>query len=346
MANRYAIRLVACSPEQSPLAYPLGALSSQTALLHDPYLSDRVTVSLDHFLADTDLPSAAAQLIAEQDVDLVGISLYLYNRAWFDAFITHLRQLKPGILLCAGGPEATAHAASLLAQGCTFISLGEGERSMCTAVSQLIAGEELNGRGIQTIHTEFPVSDHVSDLAALASPLLSGIADVDSFPGVLWEMTRGCPYHCAFCFESRGSRTVRTYPEQRIVEELELLISHEVKHLFILDPTFNMNRDRTVRILTMLRDRVPEDMRITFEVRAELLDETTAYLFSTFHSSLQIGLQSSDSQVLAAIGRPFKEQLFVDKIALLNQYGVVFGLDLIICLTGDTLQTLFKIIDF
>ena len=346
MNDRYTIRLVACSPEQGPLAYPLGALCIQTALSHDPRISDRITVTLEHFLADTDSPLDAARLIADQTVDLVGISLYLYNRVWFDAFIDHLHHLRPDIRLCAGGPEATAHATTLLHRGFLFITLGEGEQSMCNAVTQLIAGQEPHGHGIQTIHTEHPTADHVSDLGSLVSPLLSGVAVIDSYEGILWEMTRGCPYHCAFCFESRGSRSVRTYPEQRIEKELDLLIRHEVKHLFILDPTFNMHRDRTVQMLTMLRDRVPEDMRITFEVRAELLDETTAQLFSTFHSSLQIGLQSSDATVLSGIGRPFNAQLFADRIALLNRFGVVFGLDLIIGLPRDTLQSFCKSLDF
>ncbi|MFA7642677.1 MAG: radical SAM protein [Sphaerochaetaceae bacterium] len=346
MRDPYQVVLVACSIESSPMAYPLGALCILTALQSDPRTAHRVTSSLDHFLADTDDPEDAAAQVASRGASLVGLSLYLYNRVWFDRFITALCRIAPEVTLFAGGPEAGAKGIELLGMGVHFIALGEGEETVVGAVARLADGLSADGPGILSPTNMAALPCYPQDLSLLASPLLAGTADPTRYPGVLWEMTRGCPYHCAFCFESRGSRLVRQYPDERIERELELLIDAEVTHVFVLDPTFNMDRKRTVRMLTLLARRAPATMHFTFEVRAELLEEETARLFGQVHCSLQIGLQSSSPQVLQAIGRRFDPKVFAEKIALLNSHGVVFGLDLIIGLPHDTLESFRESLDF
>lgn len=328
------------------MAYPLGALCIQTALVSHEMLKDSIEVELSHFIADQDDPIEAAEHTAQYDIDLLGLSLYLYNRDWFNEFLAHLRKLKPHITIFAGGPETMADPKILLDSGIDILVLGEGEETVCDMVQQLMRGENVEGRGIQTSIADIPIPRYPSNLAVLPSPLLTGVANVDSYEGVLWEMTRGCPYHCAFCFESRGNRSVRTYPIERLQAELELLVEHDVKHVFVLDPTFNMKRERTIQLLTLIRDTASADMHFTFEIRAELLDEATAALFGQFHCSLQIGLQSSNPTVLESIGRNFNPTLFAEKISLLNAHGVVFGLDLIIGLPGDTLDSFRKSLDF
>ena len=340
------IRLVACSPEQSPMAYPLGALCIQTALETNPQLRERITVDLSHYLADTHDPIDAAHEVSSLKPDVIAISLYLYNRPWFDSFLDELLCIAPATLLYAGGPEAQAHAEHLLQRGVSAIFFGEGEESICRAVQLLLDDEPVAGPHTRTKDTESATPAFPEDLGVLESPLLSKVANPDAFEGILWEMTRGCPYSCAFCFESRGHRSVRTYPIDRLTAELDLLIRHQVKQVFVLDPTFNLERRRTREILTLLHRRAPADMHFTFEVRAELLDEQSARLFGSFHCSLQIGLQSSNEQVLRAIGRPFNAELFHQKISLLNEFGVVFGLDLIIGLPGDTEESFTASLDF
>lgn len=132
----------------------------------------------------------------------------------------------------------------------------------------------------------------------------------------------------------------------RIEEELQLLIFHAVKHVFVLDPTFNMDRELTIERLTLLCELAPPDMHFTFEVRAELLTSKMVQLFAQLYCSLQIGLQSSNQKVLAQIGRHFDAELFSRKIALLNRGGVVFGLDLIIGLPSDTLSSFKESLDY
>ena len=61
---------------------------------------------------------------------------------------------------------------------------------------------------------------------------------------------------------------------------------------------------------------------------------------------MQIGLQSSQVDVLKNVNRSLNTKQFSEKINLLNKYGAVFGLDLIYGLPGDTLDGFLDSLDY
>lgn len=341
------INLIACAIEDSTLAFPMGALCIKAAVMTDPILSTQCDCELYTYILDDD-PARTAMDCVQRKPDIVGCSIYLWNRPWFDAFVQTLHEQSPTTVIFAGGTEVTANGAAMWNDSYTFMVLGEGEETVVRSLRQLLQRDSLQGPGIITKEIRHAVPAHPENLAALSSPFLCGAADLSGHPwqGVLWEMTRGCPFHCAFCFESKGERTVRSYPIDRIQQELDYLVQHDVKNVFVLDPTFNMDKNRTVQILTLLANNAPQDMHFTFELRAELLDEELADLFASIYCSLQIGLQSAHKEILGRINRRFAPEVFATKIGLLNERGIAFGLDLIIGLPGDTFALFAKSIDY
>jgi hypothetical protein len=83
-----------------------------------------------------------------------------------------------------------------------------------------------------------------------------------------------------------------------------------------------------------------------FEVRGELITRAQARGFARLGASLQIGLQTADPKTAALIGRGFDRQTFCSRINILNQEGVIFGLDLIYGLPGDSPGGYRKSLDF
>jgi tRNA A37 methylthiotransferase MiaB len=330
------IDIISCCLEEGNLSFPLGALSIQTSLQRTLALDTMACLLYSYTLSDD--PIQAALMAASRKSDFLGCSIYLWNRSWFDTFVTTLKKESPSTVVFAGGTEVTANPQSFDLDTYRFLTLGEGEETTALAISQLIQEKEPKGKGIVTKGSEITYS-YPSDVDSLPSVFLSGNADtlVDSSPSILWEMTRGCPFNCAFCFESKGLRSVRSYDYGRIERELDYILDHNVEDVFILDPTFNMDKERTVRMLSLLAGKA-SSIHFTFELRAELLDEETADLFAQLNCSLQIGLQSSDKSVLKEINRTFDPSNFAKKIDLLNQRGIVFGLDLIIGLPKDTFE--------
>ena len=326
--------LVSCCYEKGNFSYPLGALCIQEALGGDTKLEN-------HFLSE-DPKKAARQTKGEA----IGISVYLWNRSWFDQFVQELTQVRPGVVLFAGGPEVTANPKSFDLHIYTFLSLGEGEESVPKALEMVGRGVMPTGiQGIVTCDGDLTYACP-EDVARLGSVILDHKADsfLAHSGSVLWELTRGCPFHCAFCFESKGIRSVRHFPMERIERELDYLLAHHVRDIFVLDPTFNMDKERTKKLLLLFIKKA-QGVHFTFENRAELLDEELVRLFSQLDCALQIGMQSSNPKALEAIDRRMQADKFQKNVRLLSHSGITFGLDLIIGLPGDTLEGFAKSLD-
>jgi hypothetical protein len=150
---------------------------------------------------------------------------------------------------------------------------------------------------------------------------------------------------CDFCYESRGTAGVRRFPIDRIRAELQIFAASGIEQIFVLDPTFNFNKDAAKEILQLIVHVAP-DIRFFFEVRSEFVDEEMAALFGSIDCSLQIGMQSADSEVLKNINRTIDPEKFTSSVLLLHEAGVCYGFDLIYGLPGDTLQGFCVSLDF
>lgn len=331
---RLSIEIHCCAGEESVMSFPMGGLCVKTSI--NTFLKEKCTAALfEHTLQDSS--EASAKLCADRKPWAVGLSLYIWNYEWFIDFAKKLKSLDSSIIIFAGGPQVMCfdEVPSCL----DFITQGEGELNVVDSLKKCMCGEMKKG-------TIVPAS--LPDLNNVPSVFLSGQADgiMSGCDSVLWEMTRGCPFGCAFCFESRGEKTVRDFPMDRISAELDYLVKSDVQNVFVLDPTFNLNKERAKQILEMLIDRSPSHIHYTFEIRAELIDEEMAVLFATLNCSLQIGLQSANKSVLEKIGRSFDRNLFAQKVKLLQKNGVSYGIDIIIGLPEDNLQSFRDTVNF
>ncbi|MBQ3728115.1 MAG: radical SAM protein [Spirochaetales bacterium] len=332
------IEIHCCAKEKSIMSFPMGALCIKTEINHAEGLPKAGLH--EHFCHED--PVRAAKEAAKRRPWAIGLSVYIWNSEWMRLFAVTVRKMDPGIMIFAGGPHTTAYTVSL-PEWLDFAVLGEGELSTVGALSSIVSGkrpDNLQLDGIITRNYVSPVSSRLPELSKLHSPFLTGEASevLKNYDSVLWELTRGCPFACAFCFESRGKRTVRDYPLDRIEKELDYLIKNHVENVFVLDPTFNLNPERAKTILRLLLKKAPQEMHFTFEIRAELVDEELADMFAELNCSLQIGLQSCDEEVLKTIGRKFDKDLFTEKTRLLASRGAAFGLDIIIGLPKDNLK--------
>ncbi len=340
------IKLISVAIEKSNLSYPLGALCIETAIKSDIYLNKLVNVETLLYDLEND-PILMASSIIKDNIEMVGLSIYLWNREWFDTFTKELIRLNPNILIFAGGSEVSANTHSFDLNTYKFLICGEGEESTILAIKKILNNEKLIASGIiSKDNPSISYSPNI-DLASLNSPLLSKTCDPFLYENcsILWEMTRGCPFRCGFCFESKGVRSVRNYPFERIEKELDYIVNSGVNDVFVLDPTFNIDKKRTLKILNLIKEKAPF-IHFTFEIRAELLDQDLAIAFSNIFCSLQIGLQSIHSDVLKSVNRNFNKSLFKEKITLLEKLNLVYGLDLIIGLPNDNIELFKESLDF
>ncbi len=298
-----------------------------------------VTVSCAEYLTGSS-PDLIMSDILEIAPDIVGLPVYVWNRLECCALIKRLRQECPGLLLIAGGPEATADPGRLLKEApFDLLVVGEGELTVAELLERRLAGQPLQGLSGTAQLVEGTVQviprPQIEDLAILPSPYLAGLLDQHIENGMVWQLSRGCPYACEFCYDGMGDRKVRRYPLDRMEQELAYLVARGASQIFALDSTFNTDKKRAKHLLRLIAGTAP-DVHFHFEVRHELLDKEQARLFAGLTCSVQIGLQSADPAVAGGVGRSFNRDDFTNKVMLLNDSGATFGFDLIYGLPDDS----------
>lgn len=322
-------------------AAPLGAAQVMAWLYKQAELRDAYSFELIESTAADALDKLAARII-QSAPELLGLSLYSWNRQPLTMLAARLRAALPGLLILAGGPEASGAPEACLADGVAdFVVQGEGELA-CAA----FLNDHRNGR----LPPKHATDDQkiyrqpIADLSVLPSPWLDGV--IKGKDGVVWELTRGCPYQCAFCYESRGAgKRSRAFPEERLEKELRLFVKHGIREIFVLDPTFNADSRRMKRLLSMIR-RLAPDIFFQFELRAELLSAEQAAWLSGVNCQVQLGLQSSKPAILKQLGRNFDPTGFAEKIGLLEDQGIIYGLDLMYGLPSQTLADFRESLDY
>jgi len=329
--------LVAIHIEPSPRSLPLGP-AMLASVLRSAFGERVPTRVVDAFVAE---PAAVvAERVLASEPDLVGFSMYVWNRSQSLAIAGLLKAARPGIVIFAGGAEATADMGGVLAEpAMDFVLPGEGEELIVEALRRLLRGDS------PKVIAAWAQPAPVKDLTGLPSPYLDGTLRPEDYGGALWELSRGCPFTCDFCFEARGTAGTRRIPLARVAAELELFEARGIREVFVLDPTFNYHKVQAKEVLRLIGAKAPRT-HFFFEVRSEFLDAEMAGLFAAIPCTLQIGLQSAHDDVLRNISRSFDAEDFEAKILLLHQAGVPYGFDLIYGLPGDSLEGFRASVDF
>ncbi len=370
--------------ETSPQALPLGAACIASALKHKTELAD-FDVVLESYSLESKIntPELVAENILEKysNLKIVCFSVYVWNRHFLEKVAFILKKSMPGLVCVAGGPEVTAYPSGF--EYFDYMIAGEGERAVPELICKLIKNRdfcidneqyvpgfafgiqgvyqktcfdtvqkkdgcsesELAGFRGQKISLPSVVRAVPPDVSLIESPWLDGTIDPSLYGGALWELARGCPFKCSYCYESKGEKKIQYFPMERLSQELDFFARKKIAQIFVLDPTYNASKKKAIEMLKLIKKKAP-DIFFYFEARAEFIDKELAQAFSSVSCCLQFGLQSSNPEVLAKVNRTLNKKEFVKNIGFLNDAGVVFGFDLIYGLPGDNLAGFKNSIDF
>ncbi len=349
--------------EKSPQALPLGAACIASGIKNYADTKNCTKVYLKAFsLEDKEFENFngksddAADFIAEKLIktaELICDDKASLNKAifCFSLFVWNVEILRKssnilrekGFICIAGGPEITAHPDFY--KDFDYTVSGEGELSVPQLIAKIIINKSEKSDRNKKDNSKSIIISTSPELEKLHSPYLDGIIDPSEYGGALWELARGCPFKCAYCYESKGEKTVRLFPMERIKAELELFAKKKIPQVFVLDPTYNVNKRRAVELLRLIASKTPNTFYY-FEARAEFIDRELAREFTHIPCALQIGLQSANEETLKLVNRPFDRKKFIKGLSILNEEGVTFGLDLIFGLPGESFSSFREGIDF
>lgn len=251
--------------------------------------------------------------ITEHDIDVLGFACYIWNIEMTLHVVDMVKAVRPDIKIVLGGPEVSFTADELLERcpNIDYIVQGEGEEAFHALVTALQLGNDgldpvipgVRGRRDSSILGSLEAVE-VSDLSSIPFPYTEEDMDDLEHKIIYYESSRGCPFSCQYCL-SGNKNTVRFFPQERTLEELQWFIDHGVKQVKFVDRTFNCAPHHHRPLMEFMRDS-DTDMNFHLEMEPELMTEwETNILCETPSGRIQIevGVQSTHKKTLDAINR-------------------------------------------
>ena len=313
---------------------------------------DIVTTICDLNINDTQEDLLARVMATVPDV--LGVSLYIWNRECAARLIRRVKALRPETIVIVGGPEATFSVEETFREmPIDYLLRGAGEESLPALLRVILEGGDASAVPGCGFRTEAGLC---TSLPAPAPAPRSDLYD-DAWHAALngrmayVETSRGCPFQCAFCLsgnkEAPDARHVQFMP---VDEALALLIrigNSGADTIKLIDRTFNCHKARTMALLRGLivakqRGDIGE-VCYHFEVAADLFDDEALDLLATAPAGLfqmEAGLQSFHAPTLDACDRHTDMDRLTDRIRrIIAPNNVHLHIDLIAGLPEEDFAT-------
>lgn len=251
------------------------------------------------FNINQDLNDALSRIVEEKP-KYVAISVYIWNASYVKRLIEGIKKVLKDVKIILGGPEVYFDKIEDW-QYVDFIVSGEGEPffiEFCNAISK---EKGFNIRSYPYFDMEklpFPYKDE----------------KIDTNKIYYYESSRGCPFKCSYCLSSLD-KTVRFAPIEKVFDEIKYLFDRKVRLLKFVDRTFNINKERAIKIIEFCK-KYAKETQIHLEIEPSLLDEDIILALNTSKVGLfrlEMGIQSFKSDTLKAIDRGFADLERVDK---------------------------------
>ncbi|MBQ9915483.1 MAG: DUF4080 domain-containing protein [Clostridia bacterium] len=297
-----------------------------------------------------DRPETIARELFSTDARVFLFSCYIWNIETVLKVAEILKKADPGFFICLGGPEVSFRAEGILEENPFLDAVLTGEAEMvitpfgdavATGDFSLVPGLYLRrGESVvknllpakETAMEDLPFPYDETELSALSNRI------------VYYETSRGCPYRCAFCL-SGAAGSLRFMDTDRVARELTLFENNKVPLVKFIDRTFNADPRRALSIIEGIKERDGETC-YHFEIRAETMTNELINALKTAKKGLfqlEIGVQSTNPEVLCAIGRtPDFERLSEVVSSLSENKNLHLHLDLIAGLPGENMESFLR----
>jgi len=218
-----------------------------------------------------------ASIIDEYAPEMIGLSVLQANRLGAAEIAKIAKTLNPNLRVVFGGVAANYLWRHFLENypEVDYVIRGEGEETfleLANALSQ-----------------NLPVSN-IKGLAWRASKGIvfngsrSFLQSIDSIPNPAKFFqyqhvvsSRGCPWNCTFCGSPRfWKRQVRFHSPTYFVDQLELLAAKNIKHFYVSDDTFTLDKKRVIQICKKILQRKLNISWVAIS-RVNLVDDEILY---------------------------------------------------------------------
>jgi radical SAM superfamily enzyme YgiQ (UPF0313 family) len=281
---------------------------------------------------DRDWRSLLVKALAEKPV-CVGITSMTGSQILGALEASRIVKEHGGIPVVWGGAHATLFSLQTVNHPLVDIVVkGEGEATFYELVKRLESGASLrglagvcykeDGRSIENEDRPFVNLDDYPDMPYHLVDLghyLHRFFDEKDVVEV--ESSRGCPYACAFCYNTLYSkREWRALSAEHVVGRIKKLAdAHSIRNFHFIDDGFFIDKRRVSDILKLIVDSGLK-VRLGFQgVRVDtfgrLSDEDIELLYRAGGRFLQFGVESGSPRILELINKKIR----VEQVTTLNR---------------------------
>jgi len=254
--------------------------------------------------------------------------------SFFKRLFALAKELNPDTVTVLGGGILGSEPLVLSAMQADIGVMGEGEATAVELMDRLKAGRDL--MDVPGLLLKTPGGE------TLFTPPRPVIEDMDSLPLADYQgfqfgeclkrngfqaisTSRGCPFHCTFCYCVMGRGKYRFHSIPRVISELTHL-----KELFgltrigLIDEIFALKRERILEFCEQVR---PLGLDWSTQVRVEVVDaELLTEMRDSGCSLLFYGLESMSPDILKSMRKRLKPQQVANALELTYRSGLrVFG---------------------
>jgi radical SAM superfamily enzyme YgiQ (UPF0313 family) len=323
------VLLTAPSPE--PLAGPLlGFQCVGAALLgrgHDVAVLDPAAA---HFRHDAGWIESEVDRLAP---DVVGMGLFT-RWAWHGYRLAQ-RLARPGRLLVAGGPHATARPEEPLRFGFDTVVAGEGEVAFADVVESYGRGERPPRIVAAPAIAELDALPFPHLAARLFDPAWYGSAETGT-AGLM--LSRGCPARCTFCANHVTGRRLRWRSPASVVAELNACHALTgARFIPFWDDAFTAHAGRLLALCAALERDLDFPLQFSAVTRATMVKPNVlAAMRRAGCLQITFGVESGDREVLRAIRKGISPGAVVRALTWAKEAGLRTACTFMFGFPGET----------
>ena len=289
---------------------------------------------------------AARRYLEEKKPDIVGISMFTFNRNRCFELARIIKELLPDVILVVGGPHPT-HLSREVFEECPQISAvvsGEGELPMLEIADRLAKG--LDWREAPSLifrdGSKTALSKPVKDLDSIGFPSERFLADFfDDIDQLGYLITsRGCPAKCAFCNtpEYWGNK-VRFRSSSSVIQEMKTLWEdYGLTYFNFRDDTFTTNKSRVLDICRKIELSNIYPLW-SCQSRANLIDEDRLVaMVRAGCEFIQIGVEHGSNRILRILDKGIDLMQVRNVLTTVRKVGMNLGIYLITGIPSETME--------
>ncbi|MDB3954351.1 radical SAM protein, partial [Alphaproteobacteria bacterium] len=328
----------------------------------DPLLQKKTSINIINPKNISNVEDSVDEILIHNP-NIIGFSCYIWNMKNTVDICNRVKEINPQVKIIVGGPDVSSVPRKTLEKYSSIdvIVCGEGEETFRELIHywediedltintnmNSIDGLAFRDKGEIIITNKRPFIDQ---LDIIPSPYLNGCVDLNKEKRtILFETYRGCPFKCSFCYYPKDyGKLLHKFSMNRVRDNIKEILSSNAKEIFLMDPTFNIPKKRAKEILKLIKKyRNNNDISVTVELRVDLLDKEIMDLLKEANITvIEVGLQSSNIDVMSAVDRKQSTKLISENVKYMQSLGIETIIQLIYGLPEETTSTYLDSIDY